>query len=67
MLVSKAILTDGMEYLDAFGIQLDSFRGISDSVTILFKLDIGLQITNQHENRTETTYNLGGMTCALLQ
>lgn len=56
-----------MEYLDAFGIQLDSFRGISDSVTILFKLDIGLHITNQHENRTETTYNLGGMTCALLQ
>ena len=40
--VSMAILTERENYLDTFWIQFDSFFGISDSVAILFKLDIGL-------------------------
>lgn len=37
-----AILTERENYLDTFWIKIDSFFGISDSVAILFKLDIGL-------------------------
>ena len=43
MLVSMAIPMERENYLDTFWIQFDSFFGISDSVAILFKLDIGLE------------------------